>query len=471
MPVVGRAIYSDSLNMFMLRGFWLVVSVLIAAPLVLAQAPTLTIEEVVTRAVAQYPSVRVSQSQVDAATAGIALARTAYLPKVDVIAGINRATRNNVFGLLLPSQVIAPITGPVLGTNDLTSVWSSTAGVLATWEPFDFGLRQANVNVASATRDRARAGIARTQLEVASMAAEAYLTLLAAEQTIQAAQAGVERSQTVQRIVGALVRAELRPGAEESRVRAEIAAAQNQVIQARQAAALARATIAQLLNLPAIAVFQTRLPGSTPPTSAAAFSLTANPLAAEQNAAILEAQARAKALDHAYVPRLLLQGAAYGRGSGARTDGSTGGFASGLGPNYQNWGIGFTINWALFDLPSIRIRRDIEKAHERTERARYDLVLRELNGRLLKAQATLDAARELAANAPVELEAARAAQTQSLARYQAGLSSIVDVADTQRALTQAEIDQGLATLGIWRALLGVAIAQGDLTPFLNQVKE
>jgi len=452
----------------MVRRAW-IIAILLAGPLS-AQPLSLGIDEVVARAMQQYPSVRVSQAQVDAATAGIALARTAYLPKVDAAAGINRATRNNVFGLLLPSQVIAPISGPVLGTNDFTTVWSSTAGVLITWEPLDLGLRQANVDVATASRERARAGIARTQLDVATMAAEAYLTLLAAEETERAAQAGVTRSETVQKIVGALVRAELRPGAEESRIKAETAAAQNQVIQARQAAALARATLAQLLGLPAVANLQPKPLGGKPGVPASA-ALAGNPLLLEQNAAILEVQAREKALDKSYVPRFLLQGAAYGRGSGARTDGSIGGFASGLAPNYQNWAIGFTVNWSLFELPAIRARKEIEKAHERTERARYELVVRELNGQLLKAQATLTAAQQLAANAPVELEAARAANTQALARYQAGLSSIVDVADTQRALTQAEIDQGLAQLGVWRALLGIAIVQGNLQPFLQQVKE
>ena len=51
--------------------------------------------------------------------AGIQLARTAYLPRVDALAQVNRATRNNVFGLLLPQGVIPAISGPVLGTKAL----------------------------------------------------------------------------------------------------------------------------------------------------------------------------------------------------------------------------------------------------------------------------------------------------------------------------------------------------------------
>jgi hypothetical protein len=41
------------------------------------------------------------------------------------------------------------------------------------------------------------------------------------------------------------------------------------------------------------------------------------------------------------------------------------------------------------------------------------------------------------------------------------------VAEAQRLLTQAEIDDSLARLSVWRALVGVAAAQGDLTPVLS----
>ena len=98
----------------------------------------LTIEQAVSRA-GQFPSITAAQEQVNAAAAGIRLARTSYLPSVNAIGQVNRATRNNVFGLLLPQTVIPNMSGPVLGANNTTTVWGSAAGVLVSWEPFDFG--------------------------------------------------------------------------------------------------------------------------------------------------------------------------------------------------------------------------------------------------------------------------------------------------------------------------------------------
>lgn len=122
-----------------------------------AERTLLTINEAVQQSVARYPSVRGSLEEVAAAGAGINLARTAYLPRADFLGQVNRATHNNVFGLLLPQPVIPTISGPVLGTNSLNNVWGTAMGALVSWEPFDFGLRAANVSAARANRDRALA--------------------------------------------------------------------------------------------------------------------------------------------------------------------------------------------------------------------------------------------------------------------------------------------------------------------------
>jgi outer membrane protein len=433
--------------------------------------PALSLEQAVAQVIARYPSVRVSQEQVAAAAAGIQLARTAYLPRVDAIAGVNRATRNNTFGLLLPSQSIAPISGPVLGTNDLTNVWGSMAGFLASWEPFDFGLRQANVAAAQAARTRAEAGVARMQFELATITADTFLTLLAAQETVRAAQAGVDRTEVVIKIVDALVRAELRPGAELSRARAEQAAVRTQLIRAEQAVAETKAALAQLIGIEPSQVVA--LPGNllNLPSDAAAppsEQLTNNPIAQEQNAAVLEARARLKVVERSYFPRFNLQGTAYSRGSGALPNGATLGGLNGLGPSVQNWGLGFTATLPLFDLPAIRARESAQSANIRAESSRYDLVLTELTGKVNAARASLEGARRVAVNTPVQVEAAQATMRQATARYQAGLGTIVEVADAQRLLTQSEIDDALARLTVWRAKLVLAGALGNLQPVLQE---
>ena len=178
---------------------------------------------------------------------------------------------------------------------------------------------------------------------------------------------------------------------------------------------------------------------------APALAAARHPMAMAQNAAIEEVKARENALDRSYFPRFNLEGTGYARGTGIDAYGATGGGASGLGPNIQNWALGMNVTFPAFDLPSIRARKQVEHYHEMAEAARYDQVIQNLNGEMEKANATLAGARRVAENTPIQLEAARATEQQATARYKAGLGNIVEVAEAQRILTQAEIDDALAT--------------------------
>ncbi len=435
-----------------------------------ASAPPdpLTLSQAVQEALKNYPSIQVSQEQINAAAAGIQLARTAYLPRIDALAQVNRATRNNVFGMLLPQGVIPSLSGPVLGTNNTGTVWGSAVGALVSWEPFDFGARQANVAAATAARNRQEATLRRTQFEVSGAAADAYVTLIAAQETVRAAQAGVERAGVLVRTIGALVNAQLRPGADESRARAETAAAETQLIQAQQAVDVARANLSQFVGTdPArITAAAPKLLQLPPERTPEPLNTAGNPLSLEQIAAVDQLKAQLKVLERSYFPKFALQAAAYARGTGAETNGTNLGGVNGLAPNFQNYALGFSVTFPIFDFASIRAREAGQAATIRAETARAQQIAADLKARWNAAIAILTGTRRVAANTPAQVAAARAATDQATARYRAGLGVIDEVAEAQRLLAQAEIDDALARLGVWRALLGVAIAAGDLQPFL-----
>ena len=420
-----------------------------------------------------YPAIRVSEEQMNAAAAGIRLARTAYLPRVDALAQVNRATRNNIFGLLLPQNVIPSISGPVTGSNNFGSVWGSTAGMLVTWEPFDFGLRQANVGAADAARRQAEAIVKRTEFEVAAATADAYLTLVAAEETVKAAQAGVDRAEVVARTISAQAKAQLRPGADQSRAEAEVAAARTQLIQAEQAVEMARATLAQFMGSEAAqtevrAGSMVQLPAAQ---GAPKLNTSQNPTAIEQEAVVEAARAQLRALERSYFPKFALQAAAYARGSGAETNGERLGGANGLAPTVQDYALGFSVTFPILDLPAVRAREAAQSATIRAQRARAEQIAVDLRAQWNRALAAHEGARRTAANTPTQVAAARNATQQATARYRAGLGNVDEVAEAQRLLTEAEIDDVLARLNVWRGLLRLATAAGDLEPFVVEASQ
>lgn len=427
----------------------------------------LTVRQAVEEALRNYPSIQVTQEQMNAAAAGIRLAQTAYLPRIDGLAQVNRATRNTFYGLLLPQGVIPGVDG--VAADNLGSVWDSGVGVLVTWQPFDFGLRAAKVASAMAIRNQAEATVNRTRYDVSVATADAFLTVIAAQQTAEAAGAAVDSWQVLLRSIHALVAAQLRPGADESRVQAELAAARTQVAQAGQAIDVARSTVAQFVgrDLSQLILSPGKLADALPPDRPEPpLEAAANPLAVEQHAAIAQEQSQLKAIGRTYYPQFLVQGLAAARGTGLLNDGSRLGGLNGLVPTTQNYGLGLTVTFPVMDRFAIREEEAMQSANIRAGQAQYRTIAANLQARFNAAQATLTGARRVAENTPVEVSSARTALQQATARYQAGLAPVDDVAQAQRLLVQAQIDDALARLSVWRALLEIATARGDLQPFL-----
>lgn len=439
-------------------------------------SPVLTLADVVQSAVREYPLIHVTQEELNASAANIELARTAYLPRIDGLAQFNRATRNNVFGALLPQSVIPSMTGPVLGTNNAGSVWSSATGLLVNWQPFDFGVRHANVQASVAARDAARAVVQRTQLEIGTAAADAFLTLIAARQTEKSAAAAVDNWGVLLRSIHALTSAQLRPGADESRIEAERAMSGTQLAYARQAEETSRATLAKFM--PGAddgrVVFDTdHLLDEPSPLldDDAPFQTGQHPVMVEQKAMTAQAAAQLHAAERSWVPQFNLEGATFARGTGAQTDGSRLGGASGLTPNVANYAVGLNMTFAFMDFASIHAREAAQAATVRASKSNEQVADRNLQEQFAMARAAVRAARAVAANTPVEMKAAHMAFDQAQARYKAGLAPIDDVAQAQRLVVQAEVDDSIARLNIWRALLRLEASRGDIQPFVQAVSK
>jgi len=253
-----------------------------------------------------------------------------------------------------------------------------------------------------------------------------------------------------------------------------MALAQTQVAQAEQAIEVARATVAQFVGLNPSQVslnpgnLVDRLPAGTSQTP---LDAAGNPQSMEQTAAIAQAQSRLQSLERTYHPQFYAQGLAAVRGTGMENSGGRLGGLNGLAPTVQNYGLGFTVTFPAMDRFSLHEQEAVESANIRAGQAQAQLIATNLQARFNQALAALAGARRVAANTPVEVSAARTALQQATARYQSGLAPVDDVAQAQRLLVQAQIDDGLARLTVWRALLEIATARGDLQPFLAQASQ
>jgi outer membrane protein len=460
--IVGRAILLS----------WICLQPSLAQVLDAKSTPPLTLTQVIETARASYPAIRAAQAQQKAAQGAIGIARTAYLPHTDLLWQTNRATANNIYGLLLPQGVIPSISGPVIASDNARSAWSSGGGVLFTWQPFDFGARNAKVQSAREASEAAKQAATLTTLQVTANAGSAFFDLSAAQELVIAAQANVRRNEAFHQAVHVLVDNTLRPGADASLADAQLALARNQMIQTQTQAAIRRSTLAEYLQTTTtqMEIDASQLLTSLPSSDLEATEPLKHPAVLEESALSLQQEAQKRLVDRSFVPVFNTLGAVSGRGAGTNLNGQFPGGTAGLAPDTFNWAAGMQVTFAAFDYFAFRQQQKVQEANVQAEHARYDQSLHDVSTAIEQARATLSGARQMAANTPAELAAAQTSEQQQQARYRSGLATVVDVAAAEAVLAQAEADDAIARLSVWRAELGVAAAQGDLQPFLRMLQ-
>ncbi|MGZ3276769.1 MAG: TolC family protein [Caulobacteraceae bacterium] len=435
-----------------------------------AQPPSsapVTLAEALDYARTHYPSVRAALAQKVAADRDVDVAKTAYLPQVNLLYQINRATLNNITGVLLPQSVIPSQSGPVLPSSS-QSAWSSGAGALVSWRPFDFGYRAAKVDAARAAEAAAVQSAALSELDVLSATSDAYMNLAAAQSLAATAEANQARLRAFASAVHALVDNTLRPGVDAQQADAAEGLAETALISARANVENQKAVLAALIDRRpgAVAIDAAPLRGLPPDAAGGpAPSLDAHPAAQFAQARVRQQSAEVDAAGRQYAPQFDVVGSAYSRGSGKTPSGAYPGGDAGLGPGVSNWAVGLQVTLPLGSYPMLHAEQAGQKARLQAEQARYDQTLDELNVRLDQARTNLDSARAIAKVTPVALEAARQSEAQQRARFQSGLATVVDVTAAEAALAQAESQDSIARLNVWRALAALGAAEGDMAPF------
>ena len=436
--------------------------VLFAAASARAEAPNLDLDTAVAFAAAHHPTTRADAADVRAAEATVDVERAKYTPDLELFAQADRATTNAVPGAYFAVPALPVVAGTPGRTFD-SGHWGSEVGATASWDALGYRKWDAMIDKARADVQLARDRASASTLDVEYAAADRFIAAVEREQAVTAAQAGVARAQIFVQIVQATVGSDLRAGADLSRAKAELAFAKTAVSRAQTARDVAIAELREAIGAASGAIVL--VPGglTAPPPAALALRDRHDPhvIAAEDR--VRAAEAEKHVIATGTQPRLSLVGALFARGNGTLTGGAD--FAHGLVPDAPNWALGVLFTWPLLANRSVAPAMRAQEAAISREHALEAVLVEQLAGRDERARALLAGALEVARNTPDALQAAKDAESQITARFKAQLATADDVAQAQRLLVEAETDDALARLDVWRALLFTAYASGDLAPF------
>jgi len=429
-----------------------------------------TIAAAIQRAGTNYPAIRAAEAQQEAARGAIGVAQAAYLPHADLLWQLNRATTNKVNITPLGQQLVPIPTSPARATTG-HSDWNTLTGVLFSWQPFDFGARQAQVGVARYGFESAHHAADLTRLDVESAAAGAFFDVVTARQLVKVQEANVQRMDAFSRSIHVLVDNTLRPGADASQADAQLAQARTQLIQAQAQEKARLEALANLLQVSSdqIEIDDAQLLQDAPSQMAQAGQFETHPFVLQQTAVRDQAKEQLHLLNRSWVPNFSLYGSVSGMGAGLTSTPvpTFQGGSAGLAPQTYNWLAAVQVTFPAFQIFTLRPQQKAQESILNASEATRARAMSDVSAQVREARALLDGARSVAQNTPIELKAARDSEQQQRVRYQSGLATVIEVSAAESALAQAEGDDAVARLNVWRGIAGVAEAEGDLQPFLQ----
>ncbi|HSC37654.1 MAG TPA: TolC family protein, partial [Chitinophagaceae bacterium] len=316
-------------------------------PLLLSQA--------VRTGLTNYQGIRAKQQYIGASASLLQNAKNEYLPNVLASLQQDYGTINGQYGPSTPYG--APgvsSSGPVAARQNWNAAFGGLYLINTNWEFFSFGRLQSRIQLAQAQLKRDSADLAQEQFVHSVRISAAYLNLLVAQRLVQNAQANLERTQYVQRVVNTRTLTGLNAGVDSSIANAQVSAARLQLISSKDYEQQLASQLAQLLNVtPAGFTLDSVFLSKTPDSVNSRLPLSQNPQVKFYQSRIDQSISTSEYIRKSTRPGLNLFGVYQSRGSGFNYDYSPAAgnyskdYFNGINPVRSNYAVGISIAWNL----------------------------------------------------------------------------------------------------------------------------
>ncbi len=435
----------------------------------MAQPVKLSIKETLEKVQNNLPQLESYRLQAAAKKEDIPLVKNGLIPDLTVGYQVNIATFNNITGMNYPGFLL-PISGPPSVTNEMNFVPGTALGALVKWNPFTFGQRNAAIEKAAAQYRQANTAYNEQLFQYQYAAANLYLETLYLKQVLRISEAVTSRYRVSLEQSLVLAKNGLKPGIDTAQFQSVIIQTEIDYLQTEKTCLQKLEELKRLTGIDAEpenilltdSVFKPSL------SIADSFALSNHPFLLNLEAQRSVTEAGLREAQRGWVPQLDIWGNLYARGSGVSANGTVN-KGDGWNLSRTNAGVGLQLSFPVLQFSKINLKKK-----------QYHLLLRSDEARL--AQARLDITRQtesailqyrqdakIASKTPVQLKIATDVYEGLKLSYEAGLIDYTRLYQSQYELTKAELNNAAAQLQLWRSLLSVAIAKGNLALFTDQL--
>lgn len=412
-----------------------------APPLIGIPVPTsaLTLPELTEYALRNNPRARQAWFAARAAAAGVAIEQADLLPQVTGGYAVSR-------------------TRPVSATTGSTSPWLTRYGpsISITYLLFDFGARADQINSAEYRLLAANLNQNRVLQDIIFQVEQAYYRLLGLSALIQVNESALQNLNTVLDAVRRRRESGLATVADVYRAETQVAQAQLNLARSRGDLQKARGLLASAAGLPVDGVLNVQTMAGLPQIREVTASLTDlldRAKASRPDLVAAEAQARAarasaSAATKAGLPSIEISG---GAGHTLFNDDR---------PGVKNYSLGLNVRIPLFSgFRDTYVRRQADALAAQAEAAR-DTLYRQTELDVWQAYYDVQTAASTIGSSEAQVKSAEQTAEATLARYQAGFGSILDLITAQQDESNARVQQIQSYLDWFTALARLTFSAG-----------
>ncbi|MDR0793807.1 MAG: TolC family protein [Chitinophagaceae bacterium] len=434
--------------------------------------------ELVNAAENYLPVLKEKQANINTAKASVTQLKHSFMPLLSVNDQINIGTSNSVNGGYLPigNSINPSISGGIRGDNIYTPSTGNFGTIYAQYDITTFGLRNAQMASANANVSVQDADMKKETYITDAGVVTLYLQYLRNEYQLKADSQNIERYKSIYSVIGSLTLSGLKPGADSSLAKAELAQSYikynltlGKINDIKQQLSYVTGIRSEKLNIDTVAGYNL-FHEKVQYLDYQMDSLN-NPIIdyfAQQKNYLLMNE---KVIRKSYAPRLMVAGSGWMRGSSLESaDDKNAALIQGLGLQRYNYMAGIAVTYNLFN--GIYKKDMLNVNRYQIEASDYNLQQQKLvlASSVMRADEGLRTIESNLQQLPVQLHSARDTYNQKIAQYKAGIISLIDLANASFVLYRSQTDYIEAISDWYLTLLNKAISTGNLTQFIQIIK-
>jgi outer membrane protein TolC len=419
------------------------------------------------------PTLITDSSAIRVRQAQAAEVRNNWLPNLRLNYQADIGTNNNVAGPYFGFGIIPSDSRGVRTASNTTSV-SANVGVAALdWEIYNFGAYGAQNRVAQSNIQVEQNNFAQSKYQLEAFTIYNYLQLMSLQDYVKIQARNIQRNQEILRSIGSLTRSGVRPGVDTSIANAELSKARLNYIELNNQLQQVQLRLSTVSGLPYQSIIADTLVEDQlikSPYGQLNTDTANHPLINYYKSLYQNSREQETLVKKQYNPKIMLEGAAWGRGSSIDANDHFNSLSTGWGFQRDNYLVGVGISYNLFDLR----RKQLKVRTQKTQSDYFQNKLQEqrtiLAANANQAYAEMQTARERLTEIPHQLKAANDGYRQKLSLYKNGLTDIIELDAALNILYRAETDYVQAIYAYTNALFNQAITDNKVSTILNLLK-